>query len=288
MEAVLIEGFLLGIQLGILGVGLTLVYGLGGVLNLAHGQFAVLAAVVVSLLSESGLAIGLAALIGIAALAVLGAAVDLSLMKPVYRLQGEPRILLGLLLMLGVAFVIEGFLTWRYPIEALRIQIGSQPLDLFGQKIRTGLVLAATIAVVVGLLLALFFRRSTYGRAVRSVIEDEVGAQLCGINPSSTRTFVFAISAGLAGMVGVTRSMSSPVDVSAGTELTIFALIVAVVGGLGSVSGAFVAGVLLGIVKELSSFYIGSYITTIILLAVAALTIVLRPSGLLGTVGGHR
>jgi branched-chain amino acid transport system permease protein len=288
MEAVLIEGFLLGIQLGILGVGLTLVYGLGGVLNLAHGQFAVLAAVVVSLLSESGLAIGLAALIGIAALALLGAAVDLSLMKPVYRLQGEPRILLGLLLMLGVAFVIEGFLTWRYPIEALRIQIGSQPLDLFGQKIRTGLVLAATIAVVVGLLLALFFRRSTYGRAVRSVIEDEVGAQLCGINPSSTRTFVFAISAGLAGMVGVTRSMSSPVDVSAGTELTIFALIVAVVGGLGSVSGAFVAGVLLGIVKELSSFYIGSYITTIILLAVAALTIVLRPSGLLGTVGGHR
>ncbi len=287
MSAVLIEGLLLGIQMGILGVGLTLIYGLGGVLNLAHGQFAVLSAVAVSLLSEAGVPIVVAAMIGIAALAVFGALVDVTLMKPVYRLEGEPRVLLGLLLMLGVSFVIDGFLNWRYPIEALRIQVGEQPLNVAGQNIRAGLVLAAAIAVAVGVMLTLFFRRSTYGRAVRSVIEDEVGARLCGINPASARTFVFALSAGLAGLVGVTRSMSSPVDVSAGVPLTIFALIVAVVGGLGSVSGAFVAGVLLGVVNELSKFYIGSYITTIILLAVAALTIVLRPGGLLGPAQGH-
>ncbi len=89
----------------------------------------------------------------------------------------------------------------------------------------------------------------------------------------------------LAGVVAVTRSMTSPVTVDAGIGFTILALIVAVVGGLGSVAGALLAGVLLGVVNTVSAYYIGSYITTIVLLGAAALTIVVRPSGLLGV--GH-
>ena len=76
--------------------------------------------------------------------------------------------------------------------------------------------------------------------------------------------------------------MTSPVTVTSGIDFTILALIVAVVGGLGSVSGALLAGVLLGVVNTVSAFYIGSYITTIVLLLSAAITIVIRPSGLLG------
>jgi len=82
--------------------------------------------------------------------------------------------------------------------------------------------------------------------------------------------------------VAATQSMTSPVPISAGFDITILALLVTVVGGLGSVRGAFLAGLLLGVVNAFSSFYIGAYITTIILLAAAALTILLRPSGLLG------
>ena len=76
--------------------------------------------------------------------------------------------------------------------------------------------------------------------------------------------------------------MTSPITVTSGIDFTILALIVAVVGGLGSVSGALLAGVLLGIVNTVSSYYIGSYVTTIMLLLAAAITIVVRPSGLLG------
>ena len=89
----------------------------------------------------------------------------------------------------------------------------------------------------------------------------------------------------LAGLVAVTRSMTSPVTVTAGIDFTILALIVAVVGGLGSVSGAFLAGVLLGVVNTVSAYYIGSYVTTIVLLLAAAITIVVRPAGLLGRSG---
>jgi len=282
MKAVVLDGIVLGLQFGLLGVGLTLVYGLGGVLNLAYGQIAVLGAIVVALRMDAGASATVAVLTGLAVAGAVGLFLDLTLLRPVYRRRGESRVLLGLLLMLGVAFVIDGVLGWRYPIEALSLHIGGDPIDIAGVGMRTGSLLASAIAVGTGIALAALFRFTTFGKAVRSVIQDEIGAQLCGVRPATVRAVVLALSAVLAALVAVTRSMTSPVTVDAGIDFTILALIVAVVGGLGSVSGAFLAGVLLGIVNTVSAHYIGSYVTTIVLLGAAAVTIVLRPSGLLG------
>ena len=274
MRAVVLDGIVLGLQFGLLGVGMTLVYGLGGVLNLSYGQAAVLAAMVVAL----SLAAGVPALVAAAG----GVVLDRTLMQAVYRQRGEHRVLLGLLLTLGVAFVIDGLLTWRYPSGALRLEVGGEAVPILGVRMRVGSLWASGISLAVGAALLLFFRRTTLGRATRSVIQDEVGARLVGINPAAVRTLIFALSGALAGLVAETRSMTSPVAVTAGFDFTILALIVAVVGGLGSVAGAFLAGVLLGIVSTVSAFYIGQYVTTIVLLAAAALTIVVRPRGLLG------
>lgn len=282
MRAVVLDGIVLGLQFGLLGVGLTLVYGLGGVLNLAHGQLAVLGGIVAALALDAGRSAVVAIVVGLVVAGAVGLAVDQTLMRPVYRRRGEARVLLGLLLALGVAFVIDGVLVWRYPIEALTLRIGGDPIEVLGVSMRTGSLLASGVAIGAGAVLVLFFRFATTGKAIRSVIQDEEGARLCGINPASVRSFVFAMSGVLAALVAVTRSMTSPVTVHAGIDFTILALIVAVVGGLGSVSGAFLAGVLLGIVNTVSAYYIGSYVTTIVLLGAAALTIVARPSGLLG------
>jgi branched-chain amino acid transport system permease protein len=282
MKAAIFDGVVLGLQFGLLGVGLTLVYGLGGVLNLAHGQIAVLGAIVTALRIDAGTPVVPAALMGLVVAGAVGLALHLTLMRPVYRRRGEDRVLLGLLLMLGVAFVIDGVLEWRYPIEALSLRIGGDPVDILGVRMRTGSLLATAIAGGVGVVLAVFLRTTTAGRAVRSVIQDEEGAQLCGVSPARVRAVVFVLSAMLAALVAVTRSMTSPVNVTAGIDFTTLALIVAVVGGLGSVSGAFLAGVLLGIVNTVSAHYIGTYVTTIVLLGAAAVTIVLRPAGLLG------
>ncbi|MGB5757798.1 MAG: branched-chain amino acid ABC transporter permease [Acidimicrobiales bacterium] len=282
MRSALLDGIVLGLQYGLLGVGLTLIYGLAGVLNLAHGQIAVLGAVVVSLLMAAGMPAVPAIVVGLALSGGVLLLLDLTVMRVVYRQEGETRILLGLLLMLGVSFIIDGFLQWRYPIQQLGLRIGGEPISILGVRMSTGSMLASAITVVVGLLLVGFFRLTSLGRGVRSVIQDEVGARLCGINPALVRTFVFALSGVLAGLVAVTRSMTGPIGASNTIGFTVLALIVAVVGGLGSVSGAFLAGVLLGVVDRLSSFYIGTYVTTIILLVCAALTIVARPSGLLG------
>lgn len=283
MKAAILDGIVLGLQFGLLGAGLTLVYGLGGVVNLAHGQLAVLAATVTAVSMDAGVAVVPAVLIGLAVGGFAGLFLDLTLMQAVYRLRGEDRILLGLLLMLGVGFVIDGYLVWQYPIESLSIRISGEPVSIIGVRMSRGSLVASGFAVAAGAALIAFFRLTRFGRAVRSVIQDEEGARICGINPARVRTFIFVLSGVLAALVAVTWSMRSPITVSdAGIRLTTNALIVAVVGGLGSVGGALLAGILLGVVNTLSSFYIGTYITTIVLLTAAALTIVLRPSGLLG------
>jgi branched-chain amino acid transport system permease protein len=282
MTAVIIDGIVLGLAFGLLGVGLTLVYGLGGVLNLAYGEIAILAAIVVSHLRTDGIPTVLAAAIGVLAGAGAGIALDLTLMRPVYRQRGEHRTLLGLLLTLGLAFMIEGLLNWRDPLGALYINVSGRPIHIFGVAMSAGSVWASVIALAAGAILLGFFAATTFGRGVRSVIQDEIGARLVGISPSLVRTVIFALSGALAGLVAVTRSMTAPLTVTDGFDLTIFALIVAVVGGLGSVAGAFLAGVLLGIVDTVSAHYVGQYITSIVLLGAAALTILARPRGLLG------
>jgi branched-chain amino acid transport system permease protein len=283
VKAVVLDGVVLGLGFGLLGVGMTLVFGLAGVLNLAYGQIVVAAAIVASLLIERGHSQLLAALVGVLAAIGIAVLLDLTLLQAVYRQHGEERVLLGLLLTLGVAFVIGGLLTWRYPANALFIFISGDPISILGVPMAVGAVWASVIALGVAAVLLVFFGLTTFGRGIRSVIQDETGARLVGISPAFVRTVVFALSGALAGIVAVTQSMSGQlVEVNKGFELTTFALIVAVVGGLGSVTGAFLAGVLLGVVQALSAHYIGQYYTTIILLGAAALTILVRPRGLLG------
>jgi branched-chain amino acid transport system permease protein len=282
MLAVILDGIVGGLQLGLLAVGLSLLYGLGGVLNLAHGAIAVAAAMVVSRLMDIGLGMVPAIGVGLLVAVAIGLLMDRTLMRPVYRMEGEGRVLLSLLLTLGTAFVIDGLIGWRYPNEALTLRVGVGAVPIFGVPMRIGSLAGAGIAAVAIALVIGFLQGSRLGRAVRSVIQDEEGARLIGIDPARVRTLIFAMSSLLAGLVAVAQSMTSPVTATSGLNFTILALIVTVVGGLGSATGALLAGILLGIVNAVSAFYIGAYITSIILLAAAAITILVRPAGLLG------
>jgi len=282
MVEAITDGIVVGLGFGLLGVGLTLVYGLAGVLNLAYGELAIIAALVSAELVNGGMATVPAAAIGVASAAGAGVAMDLTVMQAVYRQKGEHRTLLGLLLTLGMAFLIEGFLNWRDPLGGFYILIIGKPVTFAGAILTKAAIEASLIAIGVAVILLAFFNLSTLGRGVRSVIQDETGARLVGISPRLTRTIIFGLSGALAGLVAVTSAMQAPVTVTGGFSLTINALIVTVVGGLGSVAGAFLAGILLGIVDQVSAVYIGQYITSIVLLGAAALTILIRPRGLLG------
>jgi branched-chain amino acid transport system permease protein len=282
MIANILDGIVLGLQFGLLAAGLTLVYGLGGVLNLAYGQVAVTSAIVVAIALDTGLPALPAVGLGLVAGGLLGLCFDLTILRPVYRLRGEARVLLSLLLTLGVSFIIDGFLNWRYPLESLTLRIGGGAVEILGVPMRRGSLAASAVTLVTFAGLFVFFRYTSLGRAVRSVIEDQEGARLVGIYPNRMLRLILVLSGVLAALVAVTRSMVSPVDVHSGISITVFALIVTVVGGLGNVAGALLAGIILGIVNVVASAHIGSYISLIILLGAAAVTILIRPAGLLG------
>jgi branched-subunit amino acid ABC-type transport system permease component len=282
MIANILDGIVLGLQLGLLAAGLTLVYGLGGVLNLAYGQVAVISALVVAFALDAGVPAVPAVGLGLLAGGLLGLLLDLSILRPVYRLRGEARVLLSLLLTLGVSFIVDGFLNWRYPLEALTLRIPGQAVEILGVPMRRGSLVASAITLATFAGLFVFFRYTSLGRAVRSVIEDEEGARLVGIYPNWMLRLILVLSGVLAALVAVTRSMVTPVDTTSGLSITVFALIVTVVGGLGNVAGALLAGIILGIVNVVAADLIGTYVSLIILLGAAAVTILIRPAGLLG------
>jgi branched-chain amino acid transport system permease protein len=282
MIANILDGIVLGLQFGLLATGLTLIYGLGGMLNLGYGQIAVTSAIAVALAMEAGIPILPAAALGLLMGGLFGLFLDLTILRPVYRLRGEARVLLSLLLTLGVSFIVDGFLNWRFPLKTLNLHIGGGAVEIFGVPMRRGSLVASAITLVTFVGLFIFFGRTSLGRAIRSVIEDEEGARLIGIDPKQMLRLILVLSGILAGLVAVTRSMVAPVDTKSGLSITVFALIVTVVGGLGNVVGALLAGIILGIVNVIAADFIGSYISLIILLAAAAVTILIRPAGLLG------
>ena len=281
MNAAIHDGIVLGLSFGLLGVGLTLVYGLGGVLNLAHGQIAVLGAIVASHVMADGIPTVLAALSAVAVAATAGVALDMSLMPglpPEARAADAAR----------ASSDVGGRLPHRRRAQLARS--AWRPVHQRQRKPGLDCRGADVARKHLGLCDRIGRRRSARallrghdlrpGRSVRDPGRD--GRATRRHQPYFVRTIIFALSGGLAGLVAVTRSMTGPVTVNAGFDLTIFALIVTVVGGLGSVAGAFLAGVLLGIVETISAYYIGQYITTMVLLGAAALTILVRPRGLLG------
>ena len=282
MISLIIDGIIFGLQLSLLAVGLTLIFGLGGILNLAHGQLAVIAGISAAGLIGAGVNVPLAALLGVLIAGASGLVLDRSLMLMAYRYKGEARLLLGLVLTLGLSLAIEGYLNYSFPLVALSISLPILNVTLFGIVVRTTAISAALIAILTLLSLFLFLRGTFLGKAIRSIVQNEVGAELCGIDQASVRTLIFVLGALMAGLAGIAQGLTTSLDVRMGMELTILALIVATVGGVRSINGTLAAGILLGVVNVFASFYIGTYLTYIILLTTAGLTILLRPSGLLG------
>jgi branched-chain amino acid transport system permease protein len=281
VTALLFDGVVQGLQLSLLAVGITLIYGLGGVLNLAHGQFAVFGGVVTALLISFGFGPALASIGGILCAGTLGIVVDRTLMLPAYRFRGEERLLLGLILTLGLSFVVDGYLNYQFPEFSLSLQLPVAMVEVAGIRMRTASLAASLVAIVIFAGLFAFLKLTLLGKCIRSIIENEVGAELCGIDPARTRTLIVCLATMMAGVAGVTQGLFSTLGTEMGPEFTILGLLVAVVGGVRSINGTLAAGILLGIVNAFASHFVGAYVAYILLLSFAMATILVRPAGLL-------
>ena len=271
-----IDGLARGLIFALLGVSITLVFGLGNVLNIALGVFAVLAVIASVKLTALVPNVAAGAVGGLVLVGALGLAVDRTLLSSVYRSEGDERIVLGIFVTLGLAIFLEGLLFVFFPLS-YTVPHGVEALTLGGLRVRgsTLVVLAVASSVLVGL--SLFLDRTYFGTATRTVFQDETGALLCGIDPRRVRTVIFVLSVVIAGIAGILRGLKSELSAAAAFELTVFAIIVSIVGGVRNVRGTVVAGVLLGLVITFGNYLIGAYVSKVILFGVAVAVLVARP-----------
>ncbi|MFB6354661.1 MAG: branched-chain amino acid ABC transporter permease, partial [Halobacteriales archaeon] len=190
--------------------------------------------------------------------------------------EGEERILLGIFTTLGLTVLLDGVLINFFP-ASYNLPLNVQAVQFGGAAITgSSLVVIAVVTVVLAVLFA-FLRGTFLGKATRTVFQDERGAALVGVNPRRIRTLIFVLSVTVAGFGGLVFAVGSTLSVSSGFNFTTFALIVSIVGGVRSLTGAVGAGVFLGLVNQFANFFVGSYIATIILFAAAIVVLLAEP-----------
>lgn len=274
--AVAVDGLAFGIFLALLGVGITLVFGLGEVLNLAIGVFAVLTVLLVTVIMEFQVGLFPASILAVLLVAAFGLLVDRTLLSLVYRSEGEERILLGIFSTLGLTVFLQGLLTQYFP-SRYQLPLNVPSIELGGDPIVGSSLVTIGFGSVVLAILFVFLRRTYVGKATRTVFQDERGARLVGVNPRRLRSLIFVLSVMVAGVAGLLFGIGGTVSVSSGFEFTVFALIVSIVGGVRNLTGAIAAGLFLGLINQFANFFVGSYLATVILFGAAIIALLANP-----------
>lgn len=278
----LISGISLGSVYAIIALGYTMVYGIAKMLNFAHGDVIMVGGYISLLTMKSlGLPVWAAILLAMVVCAVLGVVIEGLAYKP---LRSAPSLAV-LITAIGVSYFLQnsalhiwGASDKGYP------PIISGALNLFGGKLSISYVSLLTICVciVVMIGLTLFTSKSKMGKAMRACSEDKAAAQLMGINVNKTISITFAIGSALAAVAGVLLCSYSPViSPTTGSNPGIKAFTAAVFGGIGSIPGAFLGGILIGIIECFAKAYISPIANTIVF-AVLIIVLLVRPTGLLG------
>ncbi len=279
----LINGISLGSVYAIIALGYTMVYGIAKMLNFAHGDV-IMVGGYISLLAMSSLGLPwwVGVLLAMVVCTVLGVIIEGLAYKP---LRAAPSLAV-LITAIGVSYFLQNAaqLIWgASPMSYTPIVSGS--LQLFGEQLSISYVSLLTIVVcaVIMVGLTLFTSKSKMGKAMRACSEDKGAAQLMGINVNRTISLTFAIGSALAAVAGVLLcSFNTSLMPTTGSMPGIKAFTAAVFGGIGSIPGAFLGGILLGIIEALAKAYISTQLANSIVFAVLIIMLLVRPAGLLG------
>lgn len=277
------DGFILGLVLSLIAAGLTLIYGLAGVLNIAHGELLVIGTVSASVLSQAfGVPLPIALLLGILATMTVSVFLEKVILTPAFKLEGEERLLLALYMTLAFAYFLHGGLITIFPLAYLTINLPIPTIEVGGFLLRTAQLIAGTLSTITIVCVYLYLKKTWSGLAIRALTQNETGALLVGISIKRYRLLVFILGGLLVSLAGIIRSIISTVGPESGIEFTILGLLVCVTGGIKSISGTMTAGIIIGVVYTLLVASIGTYLAYVFLLIFVMVLLLLRPYGILG------
>lgn len=280
-----INGVSLGSVYAIIALGYTMVYGIAKMLNFAHGDVIMIGAyVVLTCVSTAGLHPALAVLIGIVACTVFGIVIERVAYRPLRNAASPLAVLITAIgvsyLLQNIALLIFGSNTKSFPeiIKLPSLSLAGGKLTITGTTILT---IVACLVILAGLMA--FINKTKAGQAMLAVSEDKGAAQLMGINVNGTIALTFAIGSALAALAGVLLCSTYPsLTPYTGSMPGIKAFVAAVFGGIGSIPGALIGGILLGVIEILGKAYISSQLADAIVFAVLIVVLLVKPTGILG------
>lgn len=280
----LINGISLGSVYAIIALGYTMVYGIAKMLNFAHGDVIMVGAYISYCASSYlGFSPVLSVLLAMVVCTVLGVAIEAFAYRPLRR-SGSLAVLITAI---GVSYLLQNvaLLIWGSNPKAFKSLVTFGSISLFdGKLIITAESIVTVIACIIIMIgLSLFTKKSKMGKAMRAVSEDKDAAELMGINVNVTISLTFAIGSALAAIAGVLLCSAYPtLQPTTGSMPGIKAFTAAVFGGIGSIPGAMIGGILLGIIEIFSKSYISTALSDAIVFAVLIVVLLVKPTGLLG------
>jgi branched-chain amino acid transport system permease protein len=282
------QGLITGVFYALMAIGLSLIFGILRIVNFAHGEFYMVGAYAFTLVAlglgvDPWLALASAPLLG----ALLGWITERLLIRPLYAgysswgvAKDEYAIIVTFalsLLLINLVDKVIGPYPMRGPslVEAQRLSLG--PFMMSGHRLT-----AAIVGAVVILSVFLFIRFSFWGKQIQAVSQNRLGASLAGIDPSRVSMIVFAASGALAALAGALLAPLINASPDVGLYIAIKSYVIVVLGGMGSIGGALIASLLLGVLESFAAVYISYDYRDTFGLAILILVLLFRPQGLLG------
>ena len=280
----LINGISLGSIYAVIALGYTMVYGIAKMLNFAHGDVIMVGGYVAFTVAQTlGMNNALAIVASIIVCTVLGMVIERVAYKPLRN--AAP--LAVLITAIGVSYLLQNLAllifganikTFPSMVSIPAVKLADGNLIITGETIATILV-----SIVIMVTLTLFINKTKPGRAMRAVSEDRGAAQLMGVNVNGTIALTFAIGSGLAAIAGILLCSAYPsLQSTTGAMPGIKAFVAAVFGGIGSIPGAMIGGILIGVIEIFGRAYISSQMADAIVFAVLIVVLLVRPTGILG------
>jgi branched-chain amino acid transport system permease protein len=280
----LVSGIMLGGIYALMSIGLTLIFGVLKIVNFAHGEFLMLAMylawTIVSLLGVSAYA---AAIIVIPLLFAFGALVYILVVRTAV---GKPHLIVVFATMgLSIAMQNLALLLMSADLRDVPPLFAGAPIRIGPLYLRVELVLGFLISVGISVALMIFIKRSYFGKAIRATVQDRDAAMLMGINVPRLFLLTFAGGSALVGLAGCIMLPLYSVFPTVGLNFVLIAFVVVVLGGMGSIEGALLGGICIGLIQSLSGYYIAPAYGQLFYFVVFLLVMLLRPNGLLGQRG---
>ena len=281
---IIFEGILWGGIYALVAMGFSLQYGVARVLNLAHGEFIMFAAFSsLSLYVLFGISPLFSLVIVSLGLGIIGFLLHSTLFRRLLRSSPSSAAFesSSLLAAFGLLFLIQAVAKIIWPGLPWRVTFLAYPITILGVQVLVNQVVALSFAIAIALAFYFFLARTRMGKAIRAAAEDRATARFMGINTNRVLALCFGLGAALAGFAGVLYSMCYSVSTTMGMDQTLMAIIVVVLGGLGSIPGAFIGGMILGIISQILN-WTEPVLAMPVFYVIFIILLLVRPTGIMG------